>query len=80
MKMIQKNLLNIHNIQVEYQHLKFDGKGHLVEISFSVDFREGMKCSSGPFLVSGKKRYGFERNYKRSAKKPFECGEIKRRK
>lgn len=73
---LKKNLLDSYNIQLEYEHLKFDKNGRLQEIAFSVDFRNGMKCSCGPVVVSKKKEYGFFRNYRKKAKTPYGCGKM----
>lgn len=71
---LKKNMLEIYNIQLEYNHLKFDQEGRLEEIAFSVDFRNGMKCNYGPVVVSKKKQYGFIRDYRKRAKSPYSCG------
>lgn len=76
---LKKNLLNSYNIQLDYELLKFDQKGRLLEIAFSVDFRNGMKCSCGPVVVGRKREYGFYRDYDKKAKAPYGCGKIKRR-
>lgn len=73
---LKKNLLDSYNIQLDFELLKFDQNGRLREIAFSVDFRNGMKCSCGPVVVSKKKEYGFFRNYRKKAKTPYGCGKI----
>lgn len=72
---LKKNMLEIYNIQLDYNLLKFDNKGHLEEVAFAVDFRNGLRCSCGPVKVSNKKRFGFYRDYRKRAKSPCGCGE-----
>lgn len=69
----KNNMLEIYNIQLDYTVLKFDNKSRLQEIAFTVDFRNGMKCSCGPNVVSKKKQYGFFRDYRKRAKQRFGC-------
>jgi hypothetical protein len=75
---LKKNMLEIYNIQLDYNHLKFDKNSHLEEIAFTVDFRNGLKCGYGPVVVGRKKQFGFSRDYRKRAKSPCFCGEVRR--
>ncbi|MEQ1745790.1 MAG: hypothetical protein ABMA02_10210 [Saprospiraceae bacterium] len=64
------------NITLEYTHMAFDATGHLTELSFSVDFKDGFKGSASSVSIPKDASFGFVRDYRKDAVIPFRVGNL----
>ncbi len=62
------------DIQLDYNNLKFNKKGYLKAISFSVTFPDGFSGSASAGYLGKHTLFGFQRDYKKNATEPFRTG------
>ncbi len=64
------------NIILDYTHMAFDAEGHLKELSFTVDCKDGFKGSGQSTNIPKDQSFGFVRDYRKDATTPFRVGSL----
>ncbi|MFN0013883.1 MAG: hypothetical protein ACKVU2_04990 [Saprospiraceae bacterium] len=64
------------NVALEYTHMAFDNTGHLTELSFNVDFKDGFKGEASSVSIPKGAVFGFVRDYRKGAEVAFQAGNL----
>lgn len=64
-------------LMLEYDRLEFDASGHLVEISFHVEYRGEILGRASSDHLTDDSTFGFLKDFTPGAAKPFRIGDLK---
>ena len=64
-------------VMLEYDQLEFDTSGHLIKISFHVEYRGKILGRAASDTLTDDSSFGFLQDFTPSAAKPFRIGDLK---